>query len=166
MPLRAASLFSRCTSRAQPQLSFVTSSYSLTANIHKPFGQVQEQGIFRKRLYHSRMGVFERLIRFEGEDGQVQWGDFGGEELGRDVQGKTAHILDGNVEDGFKKTDRQGKIKKVFNALYTRQLCSAIPLGSMHEQDRCGFPPSTNHKRSSKAYKTRESNTKQRTHQD
>ncbi|KAK3216718.1 hypothetical protein GRF29_1g780944 [Pseudopithomyces chartarum] len=63
------------------------------------------------------MAVFQRLIRFEDEDGQVQWGDFGSEEVGRDVEGKTAHILNGSVEDGFKKTDRQGKIKKLLSPL-------------------------------------------------
>jgi hypothetical protein len=90
------------------------------------------------------MAVFQRLIRFEDEDGQVQWGDFGSEEVGRDVEGKTAHILDGSVEDGFKKTDRQGKIKKVPSDLpsYTRQLHPAFPSGSLHKQEQYGISQS------------------------
>ena len=66
------------------------------------------------------MASFERLIRFEGEDGQTHWGDFGSEEPGRDVEGKTVHILDGDVGAGFQKTDREGKIKKVISIQFCK----------------------------------------------
>lgn len=61
----------------------------------------------------GRMTGFQRLIRFEGEDGKVHWGDFGGEEVGRDVQGKSVSVLRGSVAAGFARTEEEMKIRKV-----------------------------------------------------
>ena len=59
------------------------------------------------------MALFERLIRFVDEKGDTRWGDFGSEEVGRDVEGKGVKVLEGSLETGFKATGEQGYIHKV-----------------------------------------------------
>lgn len=61
------------------------------------------------------MAAFERLIRFEADDGKTYYGDLGKEVPTREIEGKTVSVLDGNIESGFKRTGAEAKVSKVDN---------------------------------------------------
>lgn len=119
MILRPAAILPRLSQRPRVQLSRVKQPPSRPVHRYTSTIRGQEQGLRGRGLFSTttsrRMASFERLIRFEGEDGQTHWGDFGSEEPGRNVEGKTVHILEGDVGAGFQSTGREGKIKKVIS---------------------------------------------------
>jgi hypothetical protein len=73
---------------------------------------------FRKSRAFSigsfRMATFDRLIRFEAENGKTYLGDLGKEEVPtREIEGRTVQVLEGNVEGGFKRTGGEASVSKV-----------------------------------------------------
>lgn len=59
------------------------------------------------------MAAFERLIRFQADDGKTYYGDLGSEVPTREIEGKKVEVLEGDVETGFKKTGAQAQVAKV-----------------------------------------------------
>jgi len=62
------------------------------------------------------MAAFERLIRFEAEDGKTYYGDLGAEVSTREIPGRVVKVVTGDVESGFTKTDQEAKVSKVQNS--------------------------------------------------
>jgi transcription initiation factor TFIIH subunit 2 len=61
-----------------------------------------------------KMATFDRLIRFEAQDGKTYFGDLGKEEVPtREIEGKKVQVLEGSVEGGFKKTGGEATVSKV-----------------------------------------------------
>lgn len=56
---------------------------------------------------------FSRLIRFEGDNGSVQYGDLGSSKDVRPEAGQEVDVLSGDIEKGFKKNGDRKSIKKV-----------------------------------------------------
>ena len=56
---------------------------------------------------------FTRLIRFEDEDGVVQWGDLAEGSGQEDLTGTKADVLVGSLEGGFTRTGATKLIAKV-----------------------------------------------------
>lgn len=57
--------------------------------------------------------LFKRLVKFEDEDGAIQWGDLA-QELGQQsLVGAKADVLTGSIEEGFVKSNVSKKIAKV-----------------------------------------------------
>lgn len=86
------------------------------------------------------MTGFQRLIRFEGEDGKVHWGDFGGEEVGRDVQGKSVSVLRGSVAAGFARTEEEMKIRKLLSPLETTPAILCVGLNYKQHAEEGNLP--------------------------
>lgn len=60
------------------------------------------------------MAAFDRLIRFEGDDGKTYFGDLGKEVVPtREIAGKKVQVLEGDVKGGFKKTGVEATVSKV-----------------------------------------------------
>ena len=57
--------------------------------------------------------AFTRLIRFEDEDGVVQWGDLTGDPVLKDPTGTKVDVLVGSLEGGLTRTQVTKKITKV-----------------------------------------------------
>lgn len=57
--------------------------------------------------------TFERLVRFEADDGTTEYGDVTDASVVDNLVGATVNILDGNLEHGFSKTTRTATVKKV-----------------------------------------------------
>ncbi|KAJ3494221.1 hypothetical protein NLG97_g4217 [Lecanicillium saksenae] len=60
---------------------------------------------------------FERLVRFEADDGTTLYGDVTDASAVSNLVGTSVTVLDGNLEDGFSKTSRTATIKKVLSPL-------------------------------------------------
>ncbi|KAM3528331.1 hypothetical protein NHJ13051_002455 [Beauveria bassiana] len=61
--------------------------------------------------------TFERLVRFEADDGTTEYGDVTDASVVDNLVGATVNILDGNLEHGFSKTTRTATVKKVLSPL-------------------------------------------------
>jgi transcription initiation factor TFIIH subunit 2 len=60
------------------------------------------------------MAAFDRLIRFEANDGKTYFGDLGKEEVPtREIEGRKVQVLEGSVAGGFKKTGGDATVSKV-----------------------------------------------------
>lgn len=57
--------------------------------------------------------AFTRLIRFEDEEGVVQWGDLTGDSGVENISGTKVNVLEGGLESGFTRTNVTKKIGKV-----------------------------------------------------
>lgn len=103
--------------RRAPQLAFSIPNFTASP-IRKALLQKKATGIRFTTHNTFRRMAFERLIRFEGADGQVHWGDFGTDEVKRDnFSGRKVEILSGSIESGFKKSGQQGQIAKLLAPL-------------------------------------------------
>lgn len=77
--------------------------------------------IYRQHQYADSNGrlaakmehTFERLVRFESDDGTTLYGDVTDASAVSNLAGATVNVLDGNLENGFSKTTRTATIKKV-----------------------------------------------------
>lgn len=63
---------------------------------------------------------FERLIRFQADDGKTYYGNLTKEIPTREIEGSKVEILSGDVESGFKKTGTESTVSKVISALNGR----------------------------------------------
>jgi transcription initiation factor TFIIH subunit 2 len=62
------------------------------------------------------MAAFDRLVRFEAQDGKTYFGDLGKEEVPtREIMGRKVTVLEGSVESGFTKTGDEATISKVWH---------------------------------------------------
>ena len=59
------------------------------------------------------MSGFERLIRFEADDGKTYYGNLTKETPTKEIQGSKVDTLEGSFENGFKKTGSQANVSKV-----------------------------------------------------
>lgn len=60
---------------------------------------------------------FTNLVRFESDEGKIEWGDVSPESVDSLV-GSTATVLEGHpLEGGLSRTNRTATIKKVIRAL-------------------------------------------------
>ena len=62
--------------------------------------------------------TFDRLIRFEAEDGEVYYGDLGGEVPTREIEGREVKVLNGDVKSGFEKGGKEVRVKKLSIAFF------------------------------------------------
>lgn len=62
--------------------------------------------------------TFDRLIRFEAEDGEVYYGDLGGEVPTREIEGREVRVLNGDVKSGFERSEKEVRVKKVYTAFF------------------------------------------------
>lgn len=99
---------------------------------------------FHRQPYSSkslrRMAPFERLIRFEGDDGRIHYGDFGASELPRDVSGKTVQLVSGNIATGFTKSDKQATIKKLLPPLLSTPIFLCVGLNYKQHAEEGNLP--------------------------
>lgn len=56
---------------------------------------------------------FDRLVRFEAEDGKTYYGDLGAEVPTREIEGREVEVLEGGIVDGFRKVGGKRKVVKV-----------------------------------------------------
>lgn len=56
---------------------------------------------------------FQRLIRFEADDGKTYYGNLTKETPTQEIQGSKVEVLDGDIETGFKKTGSEATVSKV-----------------------------------------------------
>jgi len=69
------------------------------------------------------MAAFDRLVRFEAQDGKTYFGDLGKEEVPtREIEGKKVAVVEGSVEGGFKKTGGEATVSKVCLCSWTSHL--------------------------------------------
>ncbi|RMZ88463.1 hypothetical protein DV736_g4304, partial [Chaetothyriales sp. CBS 134916] len=59
------------------------------------------------------MSSFQRLIRFEANDGSIVFGDVTGPALVPDLEGTPVAVLEGNLETGFSRTRRTATVKRL-----------------------------------------------------
>lgn len=78
--------------------------------------------------------AFERLIRFEDEEGKVVYGNLEKETPTKEIEGSVVEVIDGSIEKGFSKTSPKATVKKVsyppsipLNQLTPKQLLCPIP---------------------------------------
>jgi transcription initiation factor TFIIH subunit 2 len=57
--------------------------------------------------------AFERLIRFENEEGKTVYGDLCAGIPTEKIQGSTVAVVDGDIDAGFTNTSRRAIVKKV-----------------------------------------------------
>ena len=70
------------------------------------------------------MATFDRLIRFEADDGKTYFGDLGKEEVpSKSIEGRKVQLVEGSVENGFKKTGGEATVSKVCPQQTQDQTC-------------------------------------------
>ncbi len=57
--------------------------------------------------------TFERLVRFQSDDGHTLYGDVTDASAVASLVGATVNVLDGNLENGFVQTTRTAVVRKV-----------------------------------------------------
>ena len=60
-----------------------------------------------------RAMAFERLIRFESEQGGIVYGDLPASIPTEEIEGSTVTVVDGDIDTGFSITTRRAIVKKV-----------------------------------------------------
>ncbi|KAF9731888.1 fumarylacetoacetate hydrolase family protein [Paraphaeosphaeria minitans] len=106
-------------------------------------GHGDSPGAHQRRSYANKrfrkMSLFQRLIRFESNEGHIHYGDFGSSELPRDVSGKTVQLLSGSVQSGFSKTDKQATIKKLLPPLPSTPIFLCVGLNYKQHAEEGGL---------------------------
>jgi transcription initiation factor TFIIH subunit 2 len=74
------------------------------------------------------MAAFERLIRFESQEGKTVYGNLETEVPTREIEGRSVEVLEGDVKGGFKKTGRKATVGKVCLCLLTRSVLTDFSL--------------------------------------
>jgi hypothetical protein len=59
------------------------------------------------------MASFDRLIRFESQDGKTVYGNLENEVPTREIEGSSVEVLEGDLKSGFRKTGRKVEVGKV-----------------------------------------------------
>ncbi|KAF2640784.1 hypothetical protein P280DRAFT_490180 [Massarina eburnea CBS 473.64] len=85
--------------------------------------------------------TFDRLIRFEADDGKTYYGDLGKEAVpSREIQGKTVGVLEGDVESGFKKTGGEAKVEKLLCPLPKTNIVMCVGLNYKQHAEESNLP--------------------------
>jgi transcription initiation factor TFIIH subunit 2 len=72
---------------------------------------------------------FERLIRFESEDGKSLYGNLEKETPTREIEGSEVEVLEGDVKGGFKKSGSKAKVQKLLCPLKREELNIILCVG-------------------------------------
>ena len=56
---------------------------------------------------------FERLVRFQADDGKTYFGNLTKQLPTREIEGSRVEVLSGDVQSGFKKTGDEATVSKV-----------------------------------------------------
>ncbi|KAF1961381.1 hypothetical protein CC80DRAFT_488672 [Byssothecium circinans] len=84
--------------------------------------------------------TFDRLIRFEGDDGKIYFGDLGKEEVpSREIEGRSVGVLEGSVEGGFKKSGEEVKVKKLLCPLPRTNIIMCVGLNYKQHAEECSL---------------------------
>lgn len=77
---------------------------------------------------------FERLIRFQADDGKTYYGNLTKEVPTHEIEGSKVEIVSGDVETGFKKTGTEATVSKVIPAPNGKHGAPALTLlsSSLH----------------------------------
>jgi hypothetical protein len=103
----------RCSQplKASSQLTLAsTSSFTFVRKTPPP------TAIFRPRGFGTStitMASFDRLIRFETQEGKTLYGNLEKEVPTREIEGSSVDVLEGDVKSGFRKTGGRAKVGKV-----------------------------------------------------
>lgn len=74
------------------------------------------------------MAAFERLIRFQAEDGKTVYGNLEKEVPTREIEGSQVEVLEGDVKSGFKKSGAKAKVSKLLSPLETTNIVLCVGL--------------------------------------
>lgn len=83
------------------------------------------------------MAAFERLIRFQADDGKIVYGNLEKEIPTRDIQGSQVEVLDGDVKSGFKKTGGKATVSKLLSPLPTTNIILCVGLNYRQHAEEC-----------------------------
>ncbi|PVI08634.1 hypothetical protein DM02DRAFT_549062 [Periconia macrospinosa] len=94
----------------------------------------------RRFSMRGRMAAsFDRLIRFEADDGKVYYGDLGDEVPTREIEGRKVQVLDGDVKSGFKKSGGEVKVSKLLCPLPTTNIIMCVGLNYNQHAEECNL---------------------------
>ncbi|TQV90636.1 hypothetical protein V2A60_008313 [Cordyceps javanica] len=88
--------------------------------------------------------TFERLVRFEADDGTTLYGNITDASAVSNLVGTTANVLDGNLEIGFSKTTRTAIVKKVLSPLPAVHYFICIGLNYKKHAEEASLPIAEN----------------------
>lgn len=111
-------------------------SCTRTLNSTTPiFRVVSQNPVLRLETPKSRfsttsraMAAFERLIRFQAEDGKTVYGNLEKEVPTREIEGSQVEVLEGDVKSGFKKSGAKAKVSKLLSPLETTNIVLCVGL--------------------------------------
>ncbi|KAF2129124.1 hypothetical protein P153DRAFT_423497 [Dothidotthia symphoricarpi CBS 119687] len=83
--------------------------------------------------------TFDRLIRFEAEDGKTYYGDLVKEVPTREIEGSEVEVLEGDIASGFKKTGGQKKVAKLLSPLPSVSAIPCIGLNYRKHAEECNL---------------------------
>ncbi|KAH7393043.1 hypothetical protein BKA66DRAFT_487078 [Pyrenochaeta sp. MPI-SDFR-AT-0127] len=85
------------------------------------------------------MAAFERLIRFQADDGKIVYGNLEKETPTRDIQGSQVEVLEGDVKNGFKKTGGKATVSKLLSPLPTTNIILCVGLNYRQHAEECNL---------------------------
>ncbi|KAF1944881.1 hypothetical protein EJ02DRAFT_501093 [Clathrospora elynae] len=74
------------------------------------------------------MAAFERLIRFENDEGKIVYGNLEKETPTREIEGSEVELLEGGVGKGFRKTVGRARVVKLLSPLETTNIILCVGL--------------------------------------
>lgn len=83
---------------------------------------------------------FERLIRFQADDGKTYYGNLTKEIPTREIEGSKVEILSGDVESGFKKTGTESTVSKLLSPLPRTNIVMCVGLNYKHHAEEANLP--------------------------
>lgn len=83
------------------------------------------------------MAAFERLIRFQNDEGKIVYGNLEKETPTREIEGKEVEVLEGDVQTGFKKTGGKAKVGKLLAPLPTTNIILCVGLNYRQHAEEC-----------------------------
>lgn len=83
------------------------------------------------------MAAFERLIRFQSDDGKTVYGNLDKETPTREIEGSTVEVIEGDVRSGFKKTGGKAKVSKLLSPLPTTNIILCVGLNYRQHAEEC-----------------------------
>ncbi|KAF2158386.1 hypothetical protein M409DRAFT_71669 [Zasmidium cellare ATCC 36951] len=83
---------------------------------------------------------FERLIRFEDNNTQEQWGNLSEEPKGSSLKGASVELLSGSLQQGFTKTGKQGTVAKLLTPVPPTGIVPCIGVNYRHHAEEANLP--------------------------
>ncbi|USP80482.1 Fumarylacetoacetate hydrolase domain-containing protein 2 [Curvularia clavata] len=90
------------------------------------------------------MAAFERLIRFQDAEGKTVYGNLEEEVPTREIEGRSVEVVEGDVESGFKKTEKKAKVAKLLCPLPTTNIILCVGLNYRKHAEECNLQIPTN----------------------